>query len=160
VLAGALVLLAGCGGDQSGARDVTGTGYRFRAPSGWELTRSVRAVRASEGSGSSALVGVSRFPLRRVYRPALWAQAVRELDGASNAIARRQHGSVTHAADLTISDERARRYTVTYELRGKKLVEELVFVLRAKTEYLLLCRYELRASHRACEMLKSSFKLT
>jgi hypothetical protein len=160
VLVGAVVLLAGCGGERSSPRVVTGTGYTFRAPADWPVERSTREVRLSEGGGGAALVGVSRFPLSRAFRPALWAKVVHELDGASNTIARRQRGTVTDAKDVEISGSKARRYTVAFDLRGKRLVEELVFLPRGKTEYLLLCRYERGTSHEACDMLKSSFKLT
>lgn len=155
-----MAALAGCGGDGSAPRVVAGTGYRFHAPADWRLVRTAREVRASEGNDSAALVGVSRLPLLNAYRPALWTKVVRELDGASDAIARQQHGSVTNAKDVRISGERARRYTVTYELGGQKLAEELVFLLRGKVEYVLLCRYEQGAQHEACDALKSSFTLT
>jgi hypothetical protein len=141
-------------------RLVTGTGYSFRAPNGWSVTRSARAVRVSENDRGAALVGVTRFPLLQEFRPALWTKVVRELDGVSDAIARRQQGSVTAAKDLTISGGHARRYKVAYDLRGRKLVEELAFVLRGKTEYLLLCRYDEGGSHDACDLLMSSFRLT
>ena len=152
-------MLSGCGGGRAGDRVVAGTGYTFRAPSDWHLVRSAREVSVSAGSDRADLVGVSRFALRRAYRPALWAKAVRELDGASAAIARQQHGSVTGAETVTISGQKARRYRVAYVVGAKKLVEELVFVLRGKTEYLLLCRYEQGSSHRVCDMLRASFRL-
>jgi hypothetical protein len=160
VLAGVVVVLVGCGAEAPGERVVTGTGYRFRAPAGWEVVRTAREVRAAEGENSAALVGVSRFHLRRAYRQALWSKVVRELDSVSGALARQQHGSVTDAKDVRISGTRARRYRVAYVVGGKKLVEELVFLLRGKTEYLLLCRYAQGASHDACDTLTSSFKLT
>jgi hypothetical protein len=75
VLVGAVVMLAGCGGNQAGERVVAGAGYTFRAPSNWHLVRSAREVRVSEGSDGAALVGVSRFALRSAYRPALRAKA-------------------------------------------------------------------------------------
>ena len=53
----------------------------------------------------------------------------------------------------------ARRYDVLYERDGKKLTERITFVLREKTEYLLLCRYERGASTDACERLLGSFRL-
>lgn len=159
MVVGAVAVLAACG-DQAGPQVVTGTGYSFQAPGNWHIARSAREVRASEGGDSAALVGVSRFALLRAFRPALWTKVVRELDGASDAIARQQHGSVTDAKDVSISGEHARRYTVTYELRGMTLVEELVFVLRGKREYLLLCRYEQGAPRDACDSLESSFRLT
>lgn len=117
-------------------------------------------MQAAEGGHSEALVAVSRFPLLHAFRPALWTKVVHELDGAADAIAHQQHGSVTDAKDVTISDRQARRYKVAYDLRGKKLVEELAFVLRGKTEYLLLCRYGQGKSHDACDALMSSFKLS
>lgn len=161
-LAGALLTLAACGGGaaQGAQRLVGGTGYTFHAPKSWEIVRSARQVQAAEGHDSVALVGVSRFPLLHVFRPNLWRKVVRELDGAADAIAHQQHGSVTDARDVTLSGERARRYKVAYSLRGHKLIEELAFVLRGKTEYLLLCRYEQEKSHDACDTLMSSFKLT
>jgi hypothetical protein len=154
-----VLALVGCGGEGPGERVVTGTGYRFRAPAGWEVVRSAREVRVAEGENSAAVVGVSRFRLLRAYRPALWSKVVRELDGVSGALARQQHGSVTDAKDVRISGTRARRYTVRYAVGGKKLVEELAFLLRGKTEYLLLCRYEQGAPHDACDTLTSSFRL-
>lgn len=157
---GSVALLAACGGDHAGAQLVNGAGYSLHAPAGWIVTRSAGGVRASAGQGSAALVGVTRLPLLHVYRSALWTKVVRELDGASAAIARRQHGAVKDARDVTIAGTRGRRYTVAYELRGKQLLEELAFVLRGKTEYLLLCRYERGASREACRLLESSFRLT
>src|SRR5436190_23467363 len=139
---GVLALAAACGGGgaQGGQRLVGGTGYTFQAPKQWEIVRTARQVQAAERHHSVALVGVSRFPLLHVFRANLWGKVVRELDGAADAIARQQHGSVTDAHDVTLSGERARRYKVAYSLRGQKLIEELAFVLRGKTEYLVLCR--------------------
>jgi hypothetical protein len=141
-------------------RVVSGTGFTFEAPTGWETVRTARQVQAAQGHDSVALVGVSRFALLHVFRPALWSKVVHELDGAADAIARQQHGSVTDASDTTLSGVRARRYKVAYDLRGSKLVEELAFVLRGKTEYLLLCRYEQAGSTRACDSLMKSFTLS
>ena len=42
---------------------------------------------------------------------------------------------------------------------GKQLVERIAFVLRGKTEYLLLCRYERGGSTDACDGLLTSFRL-
>jgi hypothetical protein len=161
-LACTVLAVAACGGgDAHGPqRVVSGTGFTFQAPMRWEIVRSARQVQAAEGHHSVALVGVSRFPLLHVFRQNLWRKVVRELDGAADAIARQQHGSVTDARDVTLSSERGRRYKVAYNLRGQKLIEELAFVLRGKTEYLLLCRYEQGKSHDACDTLMSSFKLT
>ena len=64
------------------------------------------------------------------------------------------------ATTETIAGQQARRYKIAYDLRGKKLVEALAFVLRGKTEYLLLCRYEQSKSAGACDLLLWSFRLT
>jgi hypothetical protein len=161
-LAAALVLtLAACGGKSSNAsRIVAGTGYTFSAPQRWEVSRTARQVQAAEGHRSAALVAVSRFPLLRAFRSELWPKVVHELDAAAAGIARQQRGEVSKAKDVTIAGERARRYAIDYTLRGTQLVEELAFVLRGKTEYLLLCRYERGGSHDACDSLMSSFTLT
>jgi hypothetical protein len=156
----AVLIAAGCGGGaQAQQHVVAGTGYTFEAPAKWGVARSARQVQANAGSHSAALIAVSRFSLLHVFRPALWKKVVHELDDAADAIARQQHGSVTSAKDVTIAGEQARRYKVAYDLHGRKLVEELAFVLRQKTEYLLLCRYEQGKSHDACDRLMSSFKL-
>jgi hypothetical protein len=154
-----LFLVACGGGGGRGDRLVSGTGYTFEAPKGWEIVRTARQVQAAQGHGAAALVAVSRFPLLRTFRPALWNKVVHELDGAADQIARQQHGSVTESKDVSISAEQARRYKIAYDLKGRKLVEELAFVLRGKTEYLLLCRYEQSSSHAACDRVIASFKL-
>jgi hypothetical protein len=156
----AVLLVAGCGsGGKQEQKVVGGTGYTFSAPRSWEIVRSARQVQAVEGKKSLALVAVSRFPLLRRFRPELWSKVSRELDRAADGIAHQQQGSVTDTTDLTISDTRARRYKIAYDLRGKKLVEEIAFVLRGKTEYLLLCRYEQAKSSDACDTLMSTFTL-
>lgn len=154
-----MLALAACGGSGGGDRLVAGTGYTFMAPKGWEIVRTARQVQAAQGQGSVALVAVSRFALLHAFRPALWGKVVHELDGAADGIARQQHGSVTDTSDVTLSHQQARRYKVAYARSGLRLVEELAFVLRGKSEYLLLCRYEQNGSHSACDTLMSSFAL-
>lgn len=161
LVSAALLLLAGCGSGEKTAptQIVRGTGYRFDAPAGWEVARTGRQVQAVEGGKSLALVAVSRFPLLRRYRPVRFDKVVRELDLAAGGIAAQQHGSVSAAATTRIAGERARRYDVRYEARGKQLVERLAFVLRGRTEYLLLCRFERGADTSACDGLLDSFRL-
>jgi len=152
---------AGCGGGGGeGRKIVQGTGYTFSTPRSWELVRTARQIQAVEGKHSLALVAVSRFPLLRTFRPELWNKVMKELDRAADQIAHQQQGSVTESATETIAGQQARRYKIAYDLRGKKLVEALAFVLRGKTEYLLLCRYEQSKSAGACDLLLSSFRLT
>jgi hypothetical protein len=158
VLGAVLLLVAGCGGAGGGTKEqlIRGSGYAFSAPQGWTVERSGREVRASMGV---ALVSVERFPLLRVYRPALWQRVVPELDRAADTVAAQQHGSVADRRTVTISGLRARRYDVAYQNNGKALVERIAFVLKGKTEYLLLCRYESGGDTDACDGLVSSFKL-
>jgi hypothetical protein len=159
-LAVAVLLVAGCGGAKSpGAqeRSVHGAGYVFSAPTDWPLTRSGHEISVSSGL---AVVSVTRFLLQRTFRPALWPKVVPELDRAAAAVARQQAGTVAESRTVTIAGRRAREYAVAYEHDGKQLVERLAFVLRAKTEYLLLCRYERGGDTRACDGLLATFRLT
>lgn len=150
----------GCGaGPGREAKLVQGTGYTFRAPASWQVVRTARQVQAVEGKGSFALVSVSRLPLRNAFRPELWSKVVPELDRVVDGLARQQSGSITESTSTKIAGEDARRYHIAYDLRGKKLVEEVAFVLRGKTEFLLLCRYEQTVSHAACDDLMASFRL-
>jgi len=114
------------------------------------------AVQASEGL---QLVSVTRYPLVRRYKPSLWARVLPELDRAAAQLAKQQSGTVGNPQTLTIGGQRARRYDIDYERDGKKLVERLAFVLRGKTEYLLLCRYERGGDTAACDRLLATFAL-
>ena len=74
-------------------------------------------------------------------------------------LAQQQNGKVRNAETVTIAGRRARRYDIDYTHDGKQLVERLAFVLREKTEYLLLCRYEDGGSTDACDRLLATFTL-
>ena len=136
-----------------------GTGYTFSAPGSWQIVRTARQIQAAEGKRSLSLVAISRFPLRGSAGAELSRKLVAKLDRAADQIARQQHGSLTESATETIAGREARRYKIAYDLRGKKIVEILAFVLRGKTEYLLLCRYEQTGSSDACDLLLDSFRL-
>jgi hypothetical protein len=158
VLGLTLLIAAGCGGGGPEAeRMVRGTGFTFSAPADWAVVRSRLEVRSSEGV---SVLSVTRFPLVRPFRPELWPEVVQELDRAAAAVARQQEGSVTDSETATIAGRRARLYEIDYEHKGKELVERIGFVLRGKTEYLLLCRYERGGETRACERLLATFRLT
>jgi hypothetical protein len=153
----AVLLLAGCGGGSRVAEStLRGTGYRFAAPAGWRVVRSGREVRAEDGV---SLLSVTRYELVRPYRPELWPRVVPELDRAAAGLAAQQRGKVARSSTLTVSARRARRYDINYTREGKQLVERLAFVLRGKTEYLLLCRYEDGGDTRACDRLLATFTL-
>lgn len=149
-------MVAGCGGGGAPAvKVVQGTGYRFSAPADWPVVRSGREVQASQGV---KLVSVTRYPLLRRYRPALWASVVPELDRAATQLAKQQHGDVSESWTVTVAGAPARRYDIAYEREGKALLERIAFVLRGKTEYLLLCRYE-GGDTDACDRLLATFTL-
>jgi hypothetical protein len=157
-LAVGVVLLAGCGGGGGGPpveKIVQGTGYRFAAPAGWAVDRNARIVQASEGID---LISVTRYPLVHAFRPELWAEVVSELDRAAAGVAQQQKGKVVSSRTMNVAGRRARTYEIGYERDGKQLVERITFVLRGKTEYYLLCRYE-GGDTDACERLLATFTL-
>jgi hypothetical protein len=133
---------------------VQGNGYRFSAPADWAVVRSDRSVQASAGL---QLVSVTRYPLLRRFRPGLWSKVVPELDRAALELARQQNGKVGNSETVVVAGQQARRYDIDYTRDGKQLVERLAFVLRGKTEYLLLCRYERGGSTDACDRLLATF---
>jgi hypothetical protein len=135
---------------------VKGTGFTFVAPAQWTVSRKGSQVQAAQGA---LLISVTHFPLLRRFRPELWDKVVPELDRAAAAVARQQQGTVSGSRTVTIAGQRARRYDVGYTGEGKQLVERIVFVLRAKSEYLLLCRYERGGATDACDGLLTSFIL-
>ena len=157
ILIGFALAVAGCGASKPALETVHGRDYAFSAPATWTVVRGPRAVEASSGV---RLVSVTRFALLRRFRPDLWAAVVPEIDRSAETLAGQQHGAVTSRATATIAGLQARRYEVAYERRGKRLVELLGFVLRGKTEYQLLCRYERGQSSSACDTLLRTFKLT
>jgi hypothetical protein len=126
------------------------------APADWGVSRKGREVQAEQGT---RLISVTRFPLLRLFEPALWEKVVPELDRAAAAVASQQHGAVSDPRTITVAGQKARRYDVAYTGEGKQLVERIAFVLRGKTEYLLLCRYERGGSTEACDGLLTSFRL-
>jgi hypothetical protein len=150
-------MLAGCGGGGSTAeRVVRGNGYRFSAPAEWSVSRSPRAVQASEGI---ELISVTRYPLVRAFRPALWEHVIPELDRAAAGVAEQQHGTVASSRSTIVASRRARSYEIEYKREEEELVERITFVLRGKTEYYLLCRYEDGGETDACERLLATFTL-
>ncbi len=160
VLCVGLLLLAGCGegGGSSEERPLRGKGYAFSAPANWRVSRTGREVRVTSGLD---VVSVARFELVRAFRPERWAQVIKELDRAAESVATQQRGEVTDSQTATIAGLQARRYDIRYEGEGRELVQRIAFVLRGKTEYLLLCRYDGgRGDTRACDRLLATFRLT
>jgi hypothetical protein len=152
-----LLVVAGCGGSSEQKGDVVrGAGFTFVAPADWGVSRKGREVQVAQGT---LLISVTRFPLLRRFRPGLWDKVVPELDRAAAAVASQQQGTVSDSRTVTIAGQNARRYDVAYMREGKQLVERIAFVLRGKTEYLLLCRYERGGDTEACDRLLTSFRL-
>jgi hypothetical protein len=120
------------------------------------VSRKGREVQAAQGT---RLISVTRFSLQRRFRPALWDKVVPELDRAAAAVSRQQQGTVRDLRTVTIAGQNARRYDIAYTREGKQLIERIAFVLRGKSEYLLLCRYELGGDTEACDGLLTSFRL-
>jgi hypothetical protein len=120
------------------------------------VARKGAEVQAAQGT---SLVSVTLFPLLRRFRPELWTKVIPELDRAAAAVARQQKGKVGDSRTITIAGQKARRYDIAYASEGKQLVERIAFVLRGKSEYLLLCRYERGGDTEACDALLTSFKL-
>ena len=110
-------------------------------------------MQAAEGIG---VVSVTRYPLVRAFRPELWPKVVPELDRAADAVAKQQSGTVAASRTVDVSGRQARSYDIDYEREGKQLVERITFVLRGKTEYYLLCRYD-GGDTDACERLLATF---
>jgi hypothetical protein len=106
-----------------------------------------------------SLLSVTRYELLRAFRPGLWSSVLPELDRAAAGVAAQQNGKLGTSATITVAGRQARRYDIDYERNGKRLVERLVFVLRGKTEYLLLCRYEAGGDTGACDRLLATFTL-
>jgi hypothetical protein len=151
------VFLAGCGGANSSPAEqvVRGSGYRFSAPAAWAVSRSPHVVKVAEGLN---LVSVTRYRLVHAYRPALWPQVLKELDNAAAGVARQQGGTIASSRTTTVVGRQARSYDIKYPHDGKDLVERITFVLRGKTEYYLLCRYE-GGDTEACDRLLETFTL-
>jgi hypothetical protein len=158
VLLLALLVLTGCGAGSAERAEqrVRGMGYTFSAPADWKVARRAGEVRVEKGL---AVLSVRRYPLLRAFRPELWTQVLPELDRAADQVAVQQHGTVTSRRTVRISGRQGRSYEVSYQHDGKQLVERLGFVLREKTEYLLLCRYERGGDTDACDRLVETFRL-
>jgi hypothetical protein len=134
---------------------VPGNGYRFEAPGGWAVKRAGRTVTASS---HEVLVSVTTFPLGKPFRPALWPNAVPELDGVARQLAVELGGSASPGETITVLGRNARRYEIGFRRGGRQLKERIVFLLEGRREYELLCRYEHGAG--PCERFLSSFRLT
>jgi hypothetical protein len=150
------VALAGCGGSHAKAQVLSGEGYTFAAPAGWEVSRAKQSVQAGKGDSS---VSVTVFRLTHPYRAALWPRVVPELDGIARDLADQLRGRSSPGTTVVVGGRRARRYDISFRRDGGDFVERITFVLDGRREYQLLCRYRAGADVRPCAALGSSFRL-
>ena len=159
VLGLTLLVVSGCGGGCS-AEGVHSPWNRLLVrgsrPTG-RFSRKGREVQAAQGT---QLISVTRFPLLHPF-----SGPISGTRSSPSSIARRQRSQPSSRApsgdsrDVTIAGRQARRYDIAYTREGKQLVERIAFVLRGKSEFLLLCRYEPGGKTDACDDLLTSFKL-
>jgi hypothetical protein len=160
VLAGALALalpLAGCGGGAARKTQVVaGNGYRFHAPSGWQVKRSGPIVNVSSGE---SIVSVTTFRLAKPYRPALFRKVAPEIDGVASKLARQLGGTVASSRTESFLGSKVRVYRLAYRSRrGGKLGAEVTFLLRGKREYQLFCQSARASGDGGCALLRASFR--
>jgi hypothetical protein len=172
VLAAVAVLVAtGCGGGEASGNDagvrvraqtVTGPGFTFSADKERELARTPRSVTVLPADDSSQeLESVTIFRLVKPYRPALWPQAAGELDGVAERLATSLGGELA-AEPQTVrrAGLRGRLYEIDYAREGVDLRQRLTLLLTRRTEYQLLCRWEVADGEPAgCKLLETTFKL-
>ncbi len=149
------LVFAGCGGGAKAPVTVQGGGYRFNAPAGWTVTRTGTSVVSAHGNEA---VSVTTFRLARLYSAQLWKEAVTELDGVAAKLATELHGTVVASRTVTVGAATARQYELAFTTSGKRLVEQITFVLRGRREYELLCRHRAGKDEPACAQLLVSFR--
>ena len=155
----AVLVVAGCGGgaDEQAPQTVAGPGYRLAVPAGWDVTRSARTVSA-ESDGR--LVSVTVFRLTRPYRPALFQAVVRELDRVAADLARKLGGAPGRGRTVVVDGRKARAYATSFTREGDDFDQRVVFVLRGRSEYQILCRWPSGQDSEFCDRAVASFRLT
>ena len=167
----AVAALAGCGGGGEAevgvaapvaVKTVSGPGFTFDAPEAREIARTPRSVSVLPAEiGSQELESVTIFRLVKPFRPALWPQAAKELDGVAERLADSLGGELEQQPKtVRIAGLRGRQYEIGYEREGIQLRQRLTLLLSRRTEYQLLCRWEAGADMpEACRDLETSFRL-
>ena len=146
-----MCILAGCGGSgETKFTSVSGNGFRFDVPAGWQVKAIPRGVGASH---DSEMVQVAAFPLVKVYDPALFNRVATELAVRMQEIAQQTGGKITKVETATPAGIKSHSYLVDV---GNH-VDQYTFVLRGKREYQLLCRRRSSSSDAFCARLISSF---
>ncbi len=160
------VLAGGCGGGSTPAkttaapthRVVKGAGYTFTAPAGWRPLATQRGVSVS-GTGRQ-LITVGVYKLVKPYAPRRFEATARELDGVAANLAAGRKGKVTAKETLTVAGRQVRSYRIVYTVGDESLAQQVTFVLRGTTEWLLVCRRAASDPDEPCATLLSSFALT
>jgi hypothetical protein len=159
----AVCALAACGGggggkNQPSVRTIRGSHVVFQAPFAWHVRRRGNEFAAFPKPIAPELMSVSVFPLLHAYRPALFAAVRRELDGAARQLATRLRGHVVSSATTIVAGIRSRQYVLFYSSGAHDFRERITFVLRGKTEFQLLCRWDAsKAEPDYCRQLTRSF---
>lgn len=103
--------------------------------------------------GAPELASVNVYPLLRPVASRPWPKVVGELDGIA-----RQLGQVESRKTVKIAGIRGRRYDMAIAGDESPLRQRIVFLLRGRTEYQLLCRWRASDSEPpACDLLEQSF---
>jgi hypothetical protein len=162
-LALATLILASCGeSDEEDPQTIRGNGYTASVPADWTLERPPRTIAAANPNGPEA-VSVGSFRLAKAFRPALWNDAVAELNDVAARLAERvaPSGRVDASRDATIAGRRARLYEIRYTREGEQMLDRVIFILVGTREFQLTCRIrvdEPEVGDDACARLLSSFR--
>lgn len=141
-------------------RTVSGPGFGFAAPAGWKVEKTPIRASASPPQGEE-VVSVSIFRLARAYTASLWPKVVRELDHVASELAVELGGSTSPGSTVTVAGLRGRSYLLSFTDKSGHLVERVVFLLRERREFELLCRWSVAApepGQSACRLLLASFR--
>jgi hypothetical protein len=168
----ATATVAGCGGggaDEAGdgvavsaTRTLRGANFTFEAPAAWEVTRAARRISVAPAGDGATLLLVETFRLLKPYRPALFARAVRELDASQAALAAKLRARIERRSVVRVAGRRARRYELAYSRDGEALRQRATYVLVARTEYVLVCRWAAgrpAVAREPCARLLATFRL-
>ena len=152
-----VAVLAGCGGSAHKTvvlQSVRGPGYRFQTLPGWSIARKAHVVTATRPGSATDLISVSTYRLPKV-------PTVAEIDAAARSLALTLHGKLDAKSVVRVAGKPARRYDLSYRKGGQDLGLRLVFVLRGKREFQLLCRWQSPPDGdltQACDALARTFR--
>lgn len=159
-------LAGGCGRGSTPAKTtaaptdqvVKGAGYTFTAPARWRPLATPRGMNVSGAVWQ--LITVGEYKLVKPYAPDRFEATARELDGVAASLAAGRKGKVTAKQTLTVAGRPVRSYRISYTVGDESLIQQVTFVLRGTTEWLLVCRRAASDPDEPCAALLSSFTLT